>query len=561
MELLVLDSEQQPKPDGEPGELFLSGAQVATGYLNDAEKTAASFVTLPDGKMAYRTGDRAVVDEDGDVRFLGRVDNQVKVRGYRIELGEIEAALRSASSGLNAVALAWPGGAEIATSIVAALETSDADTAAIQQQISTTLPDYMVPAMIFCMPEFPKNASGKVDRRGLGELLVDKTRLESDADMSGMSDEAVFLLKSILTHAPLLSRENILSAENLFDAGMDSIAFISFTTDIEHQFGMSLDQDTVIQLSEMSFDDIVKEARGETSKLAQEQADEPELSLFDRLRRLLGIPRLIKKPRANRALQFIERFPTYLAEHGAPDVLAVGSSGTFRAICPPEFEPAVVLNAGFPAVNAAGMRMMCEFIQQQCAAAGVRVPVVIYEFDPMHISTTPPSGDINLGADFFEGNVISLRGKNTSLEFQWLTDTRGAWNAPDEARQKERKPNWVRERDRVIAGAYLGEIEFDEKAVDHWYSGARALQEISDRMVCFLHPADRTMTDEIKGSCGSDRLVTFTRGIGEQLGIDVLSWERFDLEPADFLDINHMNARGGREKLSRQLAGLVQPSD
>ena len=77
--------------------------------------------------------------------------------------------------------------------------------------------------------------------------------------------------------------------------------------------------------------------------------------------------------------------------------------------------------------------------------------------------------------DFFEGNVVSLRGKNTSLEFQWLADTRGAWNAPDEARQKERKPNWVRERDRVIAGAYLGEIEFDEKAVDHWYSGAKAL--------------------------------------------------------------------------------------
>ena len=557
MELLVLDSEQRPMPNGEPGELFLSGAQVATGYLDDPEKTAASFMTLPGGKQAYRTGDRAVVDEDGDVRFLGRVDNQVKVRGFRIELGEIEAALRTASSGLNAIALAWPGGAEIATSIVAALETGDADTAAIQQQISMTLPDYMVPAMIFCVPEFPKNASGKIDRRGLGELLVEKTQLESEADTSGMSDEAAFLLKSILAHAPLLSRKNIMSAKNLFDAGMDSIAFISFTTDIEHQFGMSLDQDTVIQLSEMSFDDITREARGETNRLSPGQADELALSLFDRLRKLLGIPRIIKKPRANRALQFIERFPGYLREHGAPDVLVVGSSGTFRAICPPEFEPAVVLNAGFPAVSAAGMRMMCEFIREQCEAAGVRVPVVVYEFDPMHISTTPPSGDINLGPDFFEGNVVSLRGKNTSLEFQWLVDTRGAWNAPDEARQKQRKPNWVRERDRVIAGAYLGEIEFDEKAVDHWYSGAIALQEISDRMVCFLHPADRTMTDEIKDSCGSDRLIAFTNDIGEQLGIDVLSWETFDLEPTDFLDINHMNARGGREKLSRQLADII----
>ena len=64
------------------------------------------------------------------------------------------------------------------------------------------------------------------------------------------------------------------------DAGMDSIAFISFTTDIEHEFGLSLDQDTVIQLSEMSFDDIVREARGETNKLAQGQTVEIELSFF-----------------------------------------------------------------------------------------------------------------------------------------------------------------------------------------------------------------------------------------------------------------------------------------
>ncbi len=556
MELLVLDANRSPLPVGESGELFLAGAQVATGYLNDPEKSAASFVTLPDGKPAYRTGDRAVLGEDSNVRFLGRVDNQVKVRGFRIELGEIEAALRAASDGLNAVALAWPGGAEIATSVVAALETDGADTAGIQAQVAETLPDYMVPAMIFCVPEFPKNASGKVDRRGLAELLEE--RAHQDADTSGLGDEAAFLLRSILAHAPLLSRDNILSARNLFDAGMDSIAFISFTTDVEHEFGLALDQDTVIQLSEMSFDEIDAEVRGETSVLTPGRADEAPPSFFDRIRKVFGIPRLIQKQRANRALQFIERFPGYLAEHGAPDVLAFGSSGTFRAIVPAEFEPAVAINAGFPAVNAFGMRMMCDFIKAECDKAGVRIPLVIYEFDPMQVSTTPPSGDINLGPDYFEGNVISLRGKNTSLEFQWLADTRGAWNAPDEARQKQRKPNWVRERDRVIAGVYLGEVEFEPQAVEAWFAGARTLQTVADRVVCFLHPADREMTDEIKGSCGGDALVNFTTEIAAKLGIDVIPWESFDLEPADFLDINHMNARGGREKLSRQLAGKVK---
>ncbi|MDJ0907200.1 MAG: non-ribosomal peptide synthetase [Woeseiaceae bacterium] len=555
MELLVLDASRSSLPVGEAGELFLAGAQVAVGYLNDPEKTAASFMTLPDGKKAYRTGDRAVLGEDGNVRFLGRVDNQVKVRGFRIELGEIEAVLRAASGGLNAVAMAWPGGAEIATSVVAALETDSADIDEVQTQAAAKLPDYMVPAMIFCVPEFPKNASGKVDRRGLAELL--EQRAHQAADTSGLGDEAAFLLRSILSHAPLLGRDNIENARNLFDAGMDSIAFISFTTDVEHEFGLTLDQDTVIQLSEMSFADIVAEVRGETSVLMPGQADEAPPSFLDRMRKLLGIPRLIQKQRANRALQFIERFPAYLAEHGAPDVLAFGSSGTFRAIVPAEFEPAVAINAGFPAVNAFGMRMMCEYIRTECEKARVRVPLVIYEFDPMQVSTTPPSGDINLGPDFFEGNVISLRGKNTSLEFQWLADTRGAWNAPEEARQKQRKPNWVRERDRVIAGVYLGEVEFEPQAVEAWFAGARTLQSIADRVVCFLHPADREMTDELKDSCGGDALVNFTNDITAKLGIEVIAWESFDLEPGDYLDINHMNARGGREKLSRQLAAKV----
>ena len=566
MELLVLDGQLAPCPQGTPGELFLSGAQVASGYLNDDQKTAASFLTLPAGdKLAYRTGDRAVLGDDGNVRFLGRVDNQVKVRGYRIELGEIEAALRSASGGMNSVALAWPGDAEIATSIVAALETDTADISAIQQQLGAALPDYMAPSMIFCVAEFPKNASGKVDRRGLSELLVDQADADVEQDTTDMPQEARILLQAIRNHAPLLSRENILQAKNLFDAGMDSLAFISVTTEIEHSLGMTLDQDTVIQLSEMSFDEIVKEARGETQRLKTTQDEQGQLSLWDRLRRLLGIPRIIKKPRANRALQFIERFPGYLRERGAPDVMAVGSSCIFRAFYPAVFEPAAAelgvnvrtLNAGFPAINARGMQLMCEFIKEQCLAANARVPLIIFEFDPMHLSTTPPSGDINLGHDYFAGNVISLRGSRTSPEFQWLIETSGAWNAPEESRQKDRKPKWVRDRDRVIAGAYLGEIEFDKGAVEAWFSGAKALQAVSDNMVCFVHPADREMTDELKDTCGSDGLLAFTREISERLGIAVLPWEEFELAPTDYLDINHMNARGGRDKLSRQLAAML----
>ncbi len=537
------------------GELLLSGEQVASGYLNDPEKTTASFITLADGTAAYRTGDRAELGEDGNMRFLGRVDNQVKVRGYRIELGEIESVLRQASTGLNSVALAWPGGAEIATTVVAALETDVADTVGIKKAVREKLPEYMVPSMIFCVPEFPKNASGKMDRKALGDLLQSMASDDGDQSDAVLSREGDILLKAIQSFAPLLNSKNIMSAKNLFDAGMDSLAFVSVTTEIEHSLGLTLDQDTVILLAEMSFDQIVQEAQGKTSRLSGVKDDAEQLSLFDRVRKVFGIPRIIKKPRANRALQFIERFPGYLTEHGAPDILAVGSSGTFRAICPDEFGvDRTVLNAGFPAVSAAGMEMLCQFIKQECDKTQVRVPLIIYEFDPMHLSTTPPSGDIHLGPDFFNGGVVPLRGANTSLEFQWLVEAKGAWSPSEKVSKKDRKPNWVRKRDRVIAASYLGEIEFEQSLVEHWFAGARALLSIAERVVCFVHPADRVMIDEIREECGTDRLDAFIRKIDEELGIKTLPWEDFDLTPGDFLDVNHMNARGGREKLSRQLA-------
>ncbi|MEM7431451.1 MAG: non-ribosomal peptide synthetase [Pseudomonadota bacterium] len=565
MELLVLDDHLSPCDDGVPGELFLSGRQLAPGYLNDAEKTAQSFMTLPaTGQAIYRTGDRAVRRSDGEVVFQGRVDNQVKVRGFRIELAEIEAALRSASDGLNAVALAWPPDTDIATSVVAAVETDGANTAAILDQVAGQLPEYMVPAVIHCIATFPKNASGKMDRKAIAAQLQSELATD-EVDVSGLSDEHAFLLRAVLRFAPLLDRNDVLKAKNLFDAGMDSLAFISFTAEVEAEYDIALDQDTVILFSQMSVDDMVAEIRGETHRLARVVDDVETLSLWDRLRRALGLPRVIRKERANRALTFIERFPAYLQNHGAPDVLAVGSSGTFRAFCPADFAAAAgesgrvvqSINAGFPAVNAHGMTLMCDFIRKCCVDAGARVPIIVYEFDPMHICTVPPSGDIGLGRDYFDGNVVSLRNNRTSLEFQWREEADGAWNPPDTARQKDRKPNWVRKRDRVIAAAYLGDIEFEPKAVASWFAGARALQQVSDRMVCFVHPVDREMTDAIDADVGSDRLDDFLRHVEQELNIAVIDWRSFDLEPADFLDINHMNARGGREKLSRQLASHI----
>jgi amino acid adenylation domain-containing protein len=566
MELLILDDKLQPCAQGVPGELFLAGDQVAPGYFNDPERTRASFIDLPgDGKRVYRTGDRAVFETDGIARFLGRVDNQVKVRGYRIELGEIEGVLREASGGRNCVALAWPTDAEIATSVIAALECEEADTNAILDQASLALPDYMVPSVLVCLAEFPKNSSGKVDRLALAELLATSAASADEEHDPDLPEQARILLKSIRTHAPLLDRQSVMTAKNLFAAGMDSLSFINVTTDMERDFGLSIDQDNVVLLAEMSFDEILREVRGETHKLGSVDADAERLSFVDRLKRAVGLPRIIHKPRANRALQFIERFPAYLAEQGPPDVIAVGSSCVFRAFYPPAFTEAAAnhgadvtaLNAGFPAVKLSGQTMLCEFIREQCVAAGVRLPVVVYEFDVMLASTQPPSGDINLGPDYFSGNVISLRGSKTSPEFQWLAETGGAWNAPDEGRQKTRKPKWARARDEEIARAYLGEIDFEPTAIADWLRGGRALLDVSDRLVVFVHPADQEMLEELEPSGGPDRLAEVLADAAGRLGVEALPWREFNLGPDCDLDINNLNARGGREELTRQLADML----
>ena len=109
-QIYILDSHMQPVPIGVPGELYIGGDGLARGYLNRPELTAEKFVPNPfsndPGARLYRTGDRARYRPDGNIEFLGRVDNQVKIRGHRIELGEIETVLNQHPSVKETVVIA-----------------------------------------------------------------------------------------------------------------------------------------------------------------------------------------------------------------------------------------------------------------------------------------------------------------------------------------------------------------------------------------------------------------------------------------------------------------------
>ncbi len=170
----VVDSEGNPQPPEEPGELCLAGSQVTAGYWNDPEKTAASFVRLPgQGDVVwYRTGDHATQDKDGRFYCLGRMDNQVKIRGYRVELQEVDFALRRACGTEQVVSVAWPVRDGSAEGIVAFVsDCTHRDEKALLARCGETLPDYMVPRRIHFLEEMPLNANGKIDRRRLLERL------------------------------------------------------------------------------------------------------------------------------------------------------------------------------------------------------------------------------------------------------------------------------------------------------------------------------------------------------------------------------------------------------
>ncbi len=167
----VLDGELQLVPMGAMGELYTSGDGLARGYFNRASLTAERFIPNPfnPGERLYKTGDQVRHLAGGEVEFIGRADQQVKLRGFRIELGEIEAALTHAEGVRQAVVLLredTAGDKRLVAYLVPEVEESFS-TAELRRQLQTALPDYMVPSTFVMLDELPLNANGKINRKAL----------------------------------------------------------------------------------------------------------------------------------------------------------------------------------------------------------------------------------------------------------------------------------------------------------------------------------------------------------------------------------------------------------
>jgi len=158
-------------PQGEVGELYVRGPTVMQGYWGDEERTKAALLRdwqgERDGFPAYRTGDLAYVDDNGDWIFLGRRDSQIKSRGYRIELGDIEAALSQHPSVLECAVVAVPD--EVVTNRIKAFVVASerVEDSALSRFCGRRLPRYMTPEFYEFLDELPRSSTGKLDRRTL----------------------------------------------------------------------------------------------------------------------------------------------------------------------------------------------------------------------------------------------------------------------------------------------------------------------------------------------------------------------------------------------------------
>jgi amino acid adenylation domain-containing protein len=167
-QLYVLDQHLQPKPLGVPGELYIGGAGVARGYHNRPELSAEKFLPNPFGPgRMYRTGDLVRYLPDGNLVYLGRLDDQVKLRGFRVELGEIEAALTE-HPGVREAAVVLDdrdGDKWLVGYFVSGQSTPS--TAELRTYLGGKMPDYMLPSVFVVLEAMPLTPNGKVDRRAL----------------------------------------------------------------------------------------------------------------------------------------------------------------------------------------------------------------------------------------------------------------------------------------------------------------------------------------------------------------------------------------------------------
>lgn len=239
-QIYILDNHLQPVPIGIPGEIHIGGAGLARGYLNRPELTQAKLIPNPfsdkPGSRLYKTGDKARYLPDGNIEFIGRIDNQVKIRGFRIELGEIETILAQHPDVGEAMAIVRedsPGEKRVVAYIVTQTEV---ELAQLRSFMKTKLPEYMVPAAFVLLDAMPLTPNGKVDRRALP--TPDTENISQNTNFIPPRTPIELQLSQIWSE--VLNLPTVGVRDNFFDLGGHSLLAVRLMARIERQFGIHL---------------------------------------------------------------------------------------------------------------------------------------------------------------------------------------------------------------------------------------------------------------------------------------------------------------------------------
>ncbi|BCL83201.1 non-ribosomal peptide synthetase [Ktedonobacteria bacterium brp13] len=226
LQLYILDDFQRLVPIGVPGELYVGGMGVTRGYLHRPALTAERFIPHPwsqePGARLYRTGDLVRYRADGDIEYLGRVDQQVKLRGYRIELGEIEATLRTHPAIQEAVVLVREdivGDKRLVAYVIARTSTEALVESELRRYLQEKLPVYMVPMYFVPLASLPLTSNGKVDQRSLP--VPERSEVEAGEQTVAARTPVEEIILTI--YRDILGVEQIDIHESFFDLGGHSL--------------------------------------------------------------------------------------------------------------------------------------------------------------------------------------------------------------------------------------------------------------------------------------------------------------------------------------------------
>jgi len=291
--VLILTKNLKLCPIGVPGQLYITGDGVARGYLNNPELTKEKFIPNPFSKQAhavmYSTGDLVKYLPDGNISFIGRVDNQVKLRGYRIELGEIEMVLQQCDLVSQAVVLAREdkqGDKRLAGYIV---PSGNYDREGILAYLKDKLPDYMIPPVLMEMDSFPLTANGKIDRNALpdpdaGELLGDQyvaPRNDVEAKLAEIWQE-------------VLEVEQVGINDDFFELGGHSLLAVRLVSAIRKAFEVEMPISDIFDFPTVSL-------------LATQLSNSTDNTLLSAIKVQLPRPQLVPLSFSQERLWFIDR--------------------------------------------------------------------------------------------------------------------------------------------------------------------------------------------------------------------------------------------------------------